>query len=402
VESLTQRQERVAQLESSRAERRGETRALTRQTVPAVFFQGETTAGPPVTARSALCIADAWACCRVLADSAASLPVHVYRRGAAGGRERVRDSTDLLLRRPAPAITQAGFLGHLVLTLVLYGNAFIGIFRGGDGRAQQLGLISPETVAVRVLGGVPFYDITVNGTVQTVTDRDVIHVRSNMSLDGVMGLSPVSQSREALGLSRALAEHGSASAANGARLAGVLTVQGGGPDDEDVMENLERNFSARHAGSRNAGKFAVLTSEVTFTPVQMPFADQQYLQQREFSTREVARLFGVPPWMIGAASGDSLTYATVAEQARAFVTFALRPWLVAIEQALSGNDELFRGAETYAAFELDALLRADPAARAAVYTQALNPVTGWMGRPEVRALEDLPVEPTPTEVPHAA
>jgi len=393
VESLTQRESRVAALDAGRADRRGETRALTRETVPAVFFGGgETSAGPPVTARNALSIADAWACVRVLADSAASLPVHVYQRGASGGRERVRDSTDRLLRRPAPAVTQAGFTGHLVLTLVLYGNAFIGIFRNDEGQPQQLGLISPETVAVRVIGGVPFYDITVNGTIQTVTDRDVIHVRANMSLDGVMGLSPVSQAREALGLSRALAEHGSASAANGARLAGVLTVQGGGPDEDDLMQNLERNFSARHAGSRNSGRFAVLSSEVSFTPVQMPLADAQFLGQREFSTREVCRLFGVPAWMVGGASGDSLTYATVAEQARAFVTFALRPWLVAIEQALGGNDELFPGAETYVAFELDGLLRGDPKARAETYTAALNPTTGWMRRDEVRALEDLPAE----------
>jgi HK97 family phage portal protein len=379
---------------------REEDRALTRETLPGVLFP-TTVAGPPVTARSTLAIADAYACVRVLADSAASLPLHVYRRLEDGSRERVRSTTAECLSNPAPAVTQAGFIGHLMLTLALWGNAFVGVFRDGEGEVQQLGLLSPERVGVRIVGGLPLYDITrENGDRQTVGHHDVVHVRSNLSIDGIMGLSPVSQAREALGLSRALMEHGAASMQNGARIPGVLTVAGSGPDQEEVMGNLRTAFGARHSGPENAGRLAVLSSDVSFTAVSMPMADAQFLEQREFSTREVCRLFGVPPWMVGTSSGDSLTYSNTAEQARAFVTFSLRPWLVAIEQAFTANDALFPpGADTYAAFELDGLLRGDAAARAAVYTQALNPLTGWMDRAEVRALEDLPAEPAREEAP---
>ena len=392
MESVAQREERLGLLETTRAQRRGEDRTLTRSSFPEAWYP-ETLAGPPVSARSALAIADAYACVRVLADSAASLPLKVFRRRPDGTRERVRNATADLLNGPAPAVTQAAFIGHLMLCLALWGNAYVGVFRDQDGAVQQLGLIHPEHVWVRVIGGLPLYNVTLaGGEVQTVGPADLIHVRSNLSLDGITGLSPVQQAREALGLSRALAQQGSASAANGARLAGVLTVEGGGADEDDLMANLAKNFSARHVGPENAGRFAVLTSAVTFTPVQMPLSDAQFLGQREFSTREVCRLFGVPPWMVGASSGDSLTYSNTAEQARSFVTFSLRPWLVAIEQALAGNSELFPGS-TYPAFELDGLLRGDPSVRAAVYAQALNPATGWMTRDEVRALEDLPAEP---------
>lgn len=372
---------------------RVEDRALTRETVPEVFFP-TSPAGPPVTPRNALAIADAYACCRVLADSAASLPLHVYRRGPDGGRERAQTPTADRLRRPAPTVTQASFIGHLMLTLALHGNAFVGVFRDAAGAVQQLALIGPDRVAVRVIGGMVLYDVTLeNGDQQTVTSSDVIHVRSNLSLDGILGISPVSQAREALGLSRALADHGSSTAKNGARVSGVLSVAGTGPDTDEAMLNLEQGFSARHVGEGKGGKVAVLSSDVTFTPVAMPFADAQFLEQREFSTREVCRLFGIPPWMVGASAGDSLTYSTVSEQARAFVTFALRPWLVAIEQAFTASDVLFPAASgTYAAFELDGLLRGDPRARAETYTAALDPITGWLRRDEVRALEDLPAE----------
>ena len=102
----------------------------------------------------------------------------------------------------------------------------------------------------------------------------------------------------------------------------------------------------------------------------------------------------MPPWIIGAPSGDSLTYSTVAEQARAFVTFSLRPWLVRIERAIGGDADLCPGA-TYVGFDVDGLLRSDAATRADVYAKALDPTTGWMRRDEIRALEDLEPEGSP-------
>jgi phage portal protein BeeE len=101
--------------------------------------------------------------------------------------------------------------------------------------------------------------------------------------------------------------------------------------------------------------------------------------------------------MLNAPSGDSLTYATVAEQANAFVKFSLGPWLRLIEEGLSADADLFLAPGHYCRFTLDGLLRAEPSARSAFYTAALDPDKGWMSRAEVRALEDLPAE-TPQEV----
>jgi len=96
--------------------------------------------------------------------------------------------------------------------------------------------------------------------------------------------------------------------------------------------------------------------------------------------------------MIGADAGSSMTYANVEQQALAFVTYSLRPWLVLIEQAVAADPDLCPPG-VYVEFLLDALLRADSSTRSAIYTRALDPITGWMSREEVRRLENLPAEP---------
>jgi HK97 family phage portal protein len=119
--------------------------------------------------------------------------------------------------------------------------------------------------------------------------------------------------------------------------------------------------------------------------------DSQFLQQRELSAREVARIFRVPAWAIDAPTGDSLTYANVLEQSRALATYSLRPWATRIEAAISNDVDLCPGG-TYVLFDFDGLLRSAPEQRAQQYAAALSPTTGWMRREEVRELEDLPPE----------
>ena len=379
-----------------------EDRALGVENVPALMLQ-HTQAGVPVSPRGAMSVADCYAAIRVLSDAAATLPLHVYRR-ASGGRERVEGGVAELLQRPAPAVTQASLVASMLAHLNLWGECFLGLYRDETGAVFQIGLLAPDRITVEQRGGLPTYGYAdEDGRYGIYSMRDILHVKA-MSVDQLRGVSPVRQAREALGYASALAEHGAKFMRNGARPSGVLHVESGVHADEQI-ENLREAWAERHEGATNAGKVALLTGEVKFEPVSMPLQDAEYVAQRELSTQEVARIFRVPPFMLGAKTGDSLTYSTVAEQARAFVLFSLKPWLVAIEQALSGCVELFAPeSRTYCQFELDGLLRGDPAARAAVYTQALNPQTGWMNRPEVREMEDLPREaeqPTEPELPEA-
>jgi HK97 family phage portal protein len=397
VETTTEREQRVARLEDRRAGGRVEDRAITRESLPPVMVTG-TSAGPVISPRNALSVPAAWACVRALVDAASSLPLHCHRRTPAG-RVRADDTaTAALLDRPAPGVTQPAFLGHLMTCLQLHGEAFVSKWRDETGRVSQLGMFDPSLVEIEVQGGMPWYTVTVSDPVpRTVVlgPADVIHVRGPLTLDGVRGASPVKIVREAFGYAAALVEHGSRTFSNGAVPRGVLYLEDGGPAAEEMLQNLARDFEARHRGASNAGKVALLTGAVKFQPVSMSNSDSEWLGSCRYSDAQIASIWRVPPWVIGADTGSSLTYATVAEQLRAFVMFSLRPWLVSIEAAYNADAELFPGG-LYCLHELDALLRADPAARWQVYATALD--KGAMTINEVRALEDLPALDRP-EVP---
>jgi HK97 family phage portal protein len=206
-----------------------------------------------------------------------------------------------------------------------------------------------------------------------------------MSADGLRGLSPITQCRLALELSSNLQTHARTFFAQGSKPSGLLT---GSHGTQDALKHLAESWSIKHGGVEQMHKVAVLSGDVNFTPIAFTADDSQFLQQRELSAREVARLFRVPAWAIDAPTGDSLTYANVLEQNRAFVTHSLRPWLVRIERAFTNDSDLCPGG-LYLQFDLDGLLRADAAQRADIYTKALNGETGWMTRAEVRGLEDL-------------
>lgn len=368
-----------------------EDRALTAQTVPPSMLTS-TPGGATVTPTTALRNADAYACIRALADAAASLPLHAYRRTDTG-RVRLEGATADLLRSPAPATTQAGLVGQLVAHLQLHGNAYLGKFRDAAGQVDQLALLSPERVVPELKGGRPIYTVldgqggrSVHGT------DDVIHVKA-LTTDGLVGLSPVKQCRVALGLSQTLAEHGASFFANSARPDGILKL-GGHNYDRDEMDDLRAGWQTTHGGVRNSHRVAIMTGDVDFTPLSMPLDDAQFLEQRRLSATEVARCFRVPPWIVGADSGGSMTYSNTEQQSLHFVTYSLRPWLVAIEQALSADTDLFPPG-AYCEFLLDALLRADSKTRAEVYALALHPEQGWMTRAEVRRLENLEPESEP-------
>jgi HK97 family phage portal protein len=141
-------------------------------------------------------------------------------------------------------------------------------------------------------------------------------------------------------------------------------------------------------------RIAVLAGDAKFTPVTFSPDDCQFLQQRELSAREIARLFRIPAKMIDAAAPhESKTYANVNQENLHFVEHSLRPWLARIETAFNGDSDLCPGG-TYISFDLDNLLRGDPDLRTQIYQRALGSATigqpGWLTVDEVRAMEHLP------------
>jgi len=374
----------------------GEARTLRREDVPSVMLSS-TPSGRAVTPRGSLEIADAYACVRAMAEAAGSLPLIPYRKTPQGRARIERGIGPELLSEPAPGVTQPSFIGQLVVHLNTHGNAYVGKYKEG-GRLVQLGLMNPDRMKVELKRGKPAFEYVgpKGQRIPNLTTDDVIHVKM-LTTDGLLGMSPVRQARVVLGHSEQLDEHASVFFANDAMPSGVLKLQKYDADDEDI-KSLRDGFNAEHQGVANAHKIAVLKGEVDFVPFSMPLGDAQFLEQHKLSSVQTARIFRVPPWMIGADSGESMTYSNVEQQDLQFLKYGLGFTLRSIEQAFSADQDLM-GRTEYAEFLLDALLRSDAKTRAEVYRMALDPITGWMNRDEVRERENLKAEPERPDVP---
>ena len=367
-----------------------ESRTITPGTTPEALLPTSTTALPTVSETTALKIADVFAAVRVLADSLASLPARVYRetpggRIPAGGDQRLA----LLLRRPEPGSTSADFLSTATAHLLVYGDAFIAKYRS-EGTITQLGLLDPQSVVVERKGERVIYKLSRLEGLSEHGPDDILHVKA-MSPDGLRGLSTVRAAGKVLGLNQGLIDYACNFLGNAARPGGILAVNGEMPLRSDHAADLKADWQelfSGHGAGAGAGKIAVLSGEgMSFERVEPALKDSEFLAQRELAAREVARIFNLPPWALGASSGDALTYSNVAMQNRYLVDHSLRPWITRIERAFSNDADLCPGG-AYLVLDTDAFLRADPEARATYYEKAL--ASGWLTLNEVREREDLP------------
>ena len=289
-------------------------------------------------------------------------------------------------------MTQSDLTSQLMAHLLIWGAGYVAKFRQGD-EITQIGLIHPEQIRPEVENGQLRFRYTPGGAApRFLYESDLVFIRG-FTADGVIGLSPVSQAADVLGLSRELVKHAlsyfTVSDAGGIpRPAGLLKVR---PSMSEV--GRQREIEGLRAESRSHG-ILVVEGEADYQDIASNLDDAQFTQQRQLVAQEIARVFRIPPHMLAAPTSDSMTYSTVEQQSLDFVRYSLTPWLRRIELAISHDRDLTFDRQ-YVKFETDALLRPDSAGRAAFYTAARDPVTGWLEDAEVRRLEDLPPRAKP-------
>jgi HK97 family phage portal protein len=212
-----------------------------------------------------------------------------------------------------------------------------------------------------------------------------------MTLDGIIGVSAIAYAREAIGLALALEEHGARLFSNGARPQGIITLPGS-LTQEQVNDNRTA-WSDAYGGLQNAHKTAVLQGEIKYQPLTMTSEDAQFIEARKFQASEIARMFRVPPHMIGDL--EKATFSNIEHQAIEFVKYTLRPWLIRWEQA--ANRDLLTESEReeyFIEFNPEGLLRGDIASRYQAYAIAIQ--NGIRNRAEIRETENL--DPGPPEL----
>lgn len=342
--------------------------------------------GAYVDARSAEGIATVFAAVNLIAGTVASLPLHVYRRLDNGDRERAdHPLAERLAVRPNGTQTALEFREQLTAHALLWGNAYAEIITNRAGEVTDLVPIHPRDVTVvKLANGRHRYDVAQEGRLRSLLSDEVLHLRDRTD-DGLVGRSRVTVARETLGGALALQAHGNRTFANGTRLSGVL--QAPNALTQEQITRLAESWRAQYAGADNTGKTAVLESGLTFNPLSMSHEDAQWLQARQFTVEEVARLFGLPPVLLGDLRHAN--FSNSVEMARHFVTLTLRPWLTRWEQTLERAllGPVARG-RYFIEHSAEGLLRGDAKQRAEFYKSGID--AGWLQRSEVRRLENLP------------
>ena len=345
-----------------------------------MFRLGSSTSGAMVNQRSAMQISAVYACVRVLAESIAGLPLHVYQCGKNGSREKAVEHPlyFLLHDEPNPEMTSFVFRETLMTHLLLWGNAYAQIIRDGRGQVIALYPLMPDRMRVdRDENGQIYYRYQLGadeshldkaGTVD-LSPKDVLHIPA-LGFDGLVGYSPIAMARNSIGM------------AIGAAPSGVLEHPG-------VLKNPEKLRAAwevQYGGSRNSGRVAVLEEGMKFNPIAIPPEQAQFLETRKFQVDEIARIFHVPPHMIGDL--ERSTFSNIEQQSLEFVKYTLNPWVCRWEQALTKPLLSPKEKREYSIrFNVDGLLRGDYQSRMNGY--AVGRQNGWMSANDIRELENM-------------
>lgn len=300
---------------------------------------------------------------QLIASTIASLPLHVFERQEDGTREKVQyDADRYLWARPNPEVSSMVFWETVVGHEVLNGNAYLFVVKNRQGEPLELWPIEPARVTVqRDERGKKVY--TIDGAVEMVDfalGGEIVHV-TGWGRNGLVGISPIRQMAQALGLIRAAEDYASLIYSQGSAPGGILST------DQAITEPQAEMFRIRweraNGGLARSHKTAVLGNGLKWQSTSIDLEDAQMLATRQFQVAEIARMFGIPEHLLGSHDKQSSWGTGLEVNMRAFVTYTLQPHMIRFEQTIS--DELLRG-ERYVKFELGGLLRGTALEQAAV------------------------------------
>ena len=363
------------------------------------FLFGRTTSGKPVNERTAMQTTAVYACVRILAEAVASLPLHVYEYQDDGGKKLVHDHPlyYLLHDEPNPEMTSFVFRETLMSHLLIWGNAYAQIIRDGAGRVLGLYPLLPDKMEVqRDDKGNIYYVYSRNsdenpmfkeyGNIKLKAE-DVFHI-PGLGFDGLIGYSPIAMAKNAVGMTLACEEYGASFFANGANPGGVLEHPGVLKDPSKVREP----WNSVYRGVSNAHKIAVLEEGMKYQQIGIPPEEAQFLETRKFQINEIARLYRIPPHMVGDL--DKSSFSNIEQQSLEFVKYTLDPWVIRWEQSLQ-RSLLLPGekGKYFIKLNVDGLLRGDYQSRMNGY--AVGRQNGWFSANDIREMENM--NPIPDE-----
>jgi HK97 family phage portal protein len=349
-----------------------------------------TSSGMRVSPDGAMHLPVVFACVRVLAESFAVLPMRLYRvSGSKKTPIRKHWLLDLLCRRPnkwqTPFEWREMMQGHLALR----GNAFNQIQTDRRGNITALVPLHPDRIKIELLGNSgPDFDYRYRytdrfGTETIFTREELWHIRG-LSSDGIIGLNPIELAREAVGLGLSAQDYGARFFQNDAKPGGGWIEFPGNFKDKAARDTFRESFQSAQSGL-NRGKVAVLEYGMKFHELGLTNKDSQFLEARQFQIGDIARLYRIPPHMVGDLS--KATFSNIEQQSLDFVIYTMTPWAERWESSIETNLLLSDDADLEVDYDFTRLLRGDQAARSTYYHNGI--LDGWMTRNQARESENM-------------
>jgi|GEM_PF-801885 len=324
------------------------------------------TAGVRVNEDSALRYTTVYACIRVLSETLASLPLHVYRKRSSGnGKDRATDHPlyDVLHTVPneeMPSMTwRETMMGHILTS----GNCYSEKTYNGRGAVVRLYPIpwtqmrpvrNKQTRAIE-------YELTDRGKVEIMPAEKVLHI-PGLGFDGIVGYSPIRMAMEAIGLGLAAESFGARFFGHGTHLGGIIEHPQSMSDES--FARLKKSFREEYGGLQKSHGTIILEEGAKFTKLGIPPEEAQFLETRKFQRSEIAGIYRVPPHML--ADLEKATFSNIEHLSLEFLMYSMRPWIYRWEQYI--NWKLFspeeRKQEFFAEFAVTALLRGDTKSQA--------------------------------------
>lgn len=347
-----------------------------------------TSSGTVVSPDQSLSLTTVWRAVDLVAGTIATLPLNTYERRPDGkGRDLARSHEvfNLLRWQPNQWQTANKFFYMQQAHKMLRGNCFSKIVRDSLGTPLSIVPWNPDRVKIKMKNGMLVYELeATNRQPEEVRAEDMWHV-TGLSLDGIVGVSPITVMAESVGAAMASRSYGANFFGNASRPSGIITHPGKVTKEAEQM--LISSWHRAYGGGNMHGA-AVLGDGLEWKPMAVTNEEAQFIATRRFDVMEIARLFGVPPHLL--MEMEQATFSNIEQQSREFVQYSLVGHLVSWQQTaksvlLAGEDDVF------VEFLLAALLRGDMATRAAA--NQIRFQNGTLSANEWRASEnDNPID----------
>jgi HK97 family phage portal protein len=345
-----------------------------------MLFDRPSASGMTVTEDTSLRLSAVYACVRLISDTISTLPYDQYvRRDGQRFPYRPKDSW---VDRPSTEMPKTTFWKQVIISLLLDGNAFVLVTRSGN-EIVDLTPLNPKQVRVERREGRKVF--VINNT-QIVGPDQVLHLTEMLMPGELRGVSRIMQAKEALGLGLALEEYAAQFFGNGAYAGGVLEF----PDklSPEQRKEIRDTWNSVHQGPKRAHRVGMLWGGGKFNPLTVDPTASQLVDQRKFAVEEIARIFRVPPFMLGVSENAAMAFASIEQQQLFFRQHTIQPYVEMLEDHFQ---LLLENPATFIKFNMSSIVRADLSSRYSAYNVAL--LAGFMSVNDVRRLEDLgPVE----------